>query len=206
VPANAVWAAERLLEVVAGRHGRAAFVARALNALSHLAEQLDETTMVDAAGASSDYVVLLQVLEQPEALAALRAVDPLGPARLRGLRARDWLLRQEGGTLTAEQMAAALGISRQAVDKRRNRNALIGLNLGRRGFAYPVWQVGEVGVLDGLETVLTALGDEDSWSKAAFFLTKNVWLDGGTPLAVLRGGEIPRVVAAAEHLGDQVAV
>ena len=144
--------------------------------------------------------------EPSEGLAILRDIDPLEPARVRGLQAQDWLLHEEGGTRSAEQMAVALGITRQAVNKRRSRNALIGLSLGRRGYAYPTWQIGDSGTLDGLAAVLTALGDENAWSRVAFFLTTNVWLDGETPLAVLRRGEIPRVVAAAERLGDQVAV
>ncbi|MGI8475160.1 MAG: hypothetical protein ACR2OO_02115 [Thermomicrobiales bacterium] len=205
VPTNTVLAAERLLDVVATRHGHAAFIARALNALATLAEQSDERTMVEATGASSDYSALLQVLEQLAALAALRAVDPLGPARLRGLRAREWILRQEGGAFTSGQMAAALGISRQAVDKRRKRSALIGIELGRRGYSYPAWQLGAEGVLDGLESVLADLRGESAWAQAAFFLTSNVWLDGETPLAALRRGDVGRVVRAALMRGEQLA-
>ena len=60
------------------------------------------------------------------------------------------MLGPDCGTFTATQIGQALGISRQAVDKRRKHGSLIGLDLGRRGFAYPAWQVGPRGTLDGL--------------------------------------------------------
>lgn len=205
-PGNTVEAAARLLGAVVDSRAKAAFAARVLDALADLAERSDEASLVDAAGASSNVAALVQVLEQPAALAALRRRDPLGPARLRGLRAQDWILGEAGGFLTAAQLGHALGITRQAVDKRRKQGALIGLDLGRRGFAYPAWQVGPQGVLAGLPAVLAELRDETPWAQAAFFLTTNVWLDGETPLAVLRRGEIERVLNAARLLGDQVAV
>jgi hypothetical protein len=205
-PHNTVDATARLLGVAAERRAGAAFLARALNALATIAERADEATLIDAAGAPSDYAALVQLLERPEVLADLRAVDPLAPARIRGLRARDWLLREEGGIVSAAQAAQALGVTRQAVDKRRKRGTLIGLDLGRRGYAYPVWQIGPEGALPGLDAVLRELRDESPWGQAAFFLTTNVWLDGATPLAALRRGEVDRVLRAAELLGDQVAV
>jgi hypothetical protein len=205
-PAYTVDAAARLLSAVRGNHGKAAFAARALDALAEIAERTDERTLVEAAGAPSNVAALARALDQPEALAEVRRRDPLAPARLRGVRAQDWLLQAEGGTLTAVEIGRALGISRQAVDKRRKRGALIGLDLGRRGFAYPAWQVGPTGVLAGLPAVLAELGDDSAWGQAAFFLTTNVWLDGDTPLAALRRGESERVLQAARLLGDQVAV
>src|SRR5262249_27521061 len=131
--------------------------------------------------------------------------DPLRPARLRGLRAQDWLVHQEGGTLSAAEMGRALGITRQAVDKRRKHGRLIALDLGRRGFAYPAWPLGTTGTLTGLPTVLAELRDESPWGQAAFFLTSNVWLEGETPLAALRRGDVEPVLQAARLLGDQIA-
>src|SRR5690606_41693050 len=58
-------------------------------------------------------------------------------ARLRGLRMRARLLAAEGGTLSSTEVADLLGITRQAVNKRRKAGRLIGLATGRRGYAYP---------------------------------------------------------------------
>jgi hypothetical protein len=205
-PANTVDAAARLLATVARSRGKAAFAARALDALADLTERTDEEALIDAAGAPSNVAALVQALEHPEALVEIRRRDPLGPARVRGLRAQDWILRAEGGILTAEQIGQLLGITRQAVDKRRRQGTLIGLELGRRGFAYPAWQVGPTGTLAGLPGVLAELSGETPWGQAAFLLAANVWLDGETPLAALRRGETERVLNAARLLGDQVGV
>lgn len=73
----------------------------------------------------------------PDALGALQKPDPLAAAWLRGLLARAQLLESEGGPLTVDQVARLLGISRQAVEKRRCGGKLLGLDTGKRGYLYP---------------------------------------------------------------------
>ena len=73
--------------------------------------------------------------------------------------------------------------------------------MGRRGNAYPVWQIG----LPGLEEVLTELRDRDPWTQAAYMLAPNRWFDGETPLHALRVGKRNAVLAAARLYGEQVA-
>jgi biotin operon repressor len=184
---------------------RQAFLARALNALVRLTPALAERELSQAVAAPSDLEVLLRALESPEALAALLPDDPLVAARLRGLRARDALLQAEGGTMSAEQVSEILGISRQAVDKRRRAGRLIGLDTGRRGYAYPAWQLHGHGLLPGLGAVLTALASHDSWMQAAFFLESNPYLDDKSPLAQLRNGAIEAVIHAARASGEHGA-
>jgi biotin operon repressor len=180
---------------------RAAFLARALNALAGLTPDVGDEALGDAAGAPSDYEVLLRALEEPTAIAALQPTDPLIGARLRGMQARQELLRIEGGALSGEQVATALGLTRQAVDKRRRAGKLIGLNTGRRGYAYPAWQLGMNGVLAGLEDVLAELSVRDPWMQAAFFVSGDPRLDGATPLDELRRGNIEAVQRAARGYG-----
>ncbi len=184
---------------------RAAFLARGLNALTRLAENLEEKALGDAVGAPSDYAVLLSVLGEPEAVAELQRQDPLARARLRGLHTRAHLLEAEGGSLTAEEAAKRLHLTRQAVDKRRRAGRLLGLHVGRRGYAYPAWQFGEHGVLPGLEEVLADLRDHDPWMQVGFFLNGNVRLNGKAPLAELRHGHIEAVRHAARAYGEQGA-
>ncbi|HVC34329.1 MAG TPA: hypothetical protein VNL16_12535 [Chloroflexota bacterium] len=184
---------------------RAAFLARAFNALAQLAAALDERTLGDAAGAPSDYAVVLRALEDPAALSMLAQTDPLAAARIRGLHERARIFDAEGGTLSADEVAAVLEISRQGVDKRRRAGRLIGLTRGRRGYAYPAWQFTEHGCLPGLEETLTALGDADSWMQATFFLTPNVRLGDEIPLNALRRGQREPVLRAARAYGEQGA-
>jgi hypothetical protein len=181
---------------------RFAFLARAMNALSGIVQDLDEEALSHATGASSDRAVLLHALEHPSTVGVLEREDPLAEARLRGLRARDQILSAEGGTLSAGRVADHLRISRQAVDKRRQAGKLIGLDIGRHGYAYPSWQFDERGVLPGLQDVLSNMRIRDPWMQAGFFLSGDPRLQGATPLERLRHGDVDAVVLAARGYGQ----
>jgi hypothetical protein len=184
---------------------RRAFLARGLIGLARIAAELDKRTLSSATGAPSDYAVLVDALQAPAAVAILTEDDPLAGARLRGLEMRERLVRAEGGVLGAEQVARHLGISRQAADKRRRAGRLLALSMGRRGYAYPVWQFAQEGVLPGFEQVLAELGAQDPWMQAAFFLSGDARLDGMTPLAALREGRSESVCRAARGYGEHSA-
>src|SRR5215207_7044940 len=109
-----------------------------------------------------------------------------------GVRARRVLLEAEGGTVSSGQAAELLGITPQAVDKRRRAGKLLALPVGR-AYLYPVWQFderGRGGVLQGLEEVLGSFGVEDAWMRVSFFLRQYGRLGDKRPLDVLRDGEI----------------
>lgn len=192
--APALQAAVRVLD---GPPLRAAFATRALNALLRLAETLPEKDLSVAVSAQSDAgTVLLGLLARPS-VAALN--DPLFAARVRGVAARDELLAQEGGLLRGEDVAKLLHVSRQAVDRRRIQGKLLGLELGRRGFLYPAWQLGESGTLSGLERVLVSLRDKEvsPLAQVRFFLSGSSRLRGQRPLDRLREGDIDAVMRDA---------
>ncbi len=198
---------EAAAEVIAADLGgaRAPFLARAFYALKQLLAEVDEEALADAAGAPTDLQALVRALEHPAVAGLLAARDPLAPARLRGLLARQQLLEAEGGTISAAEAAALLHLTRQAVDKRRKARTLLALPIGRHGYAYPLWQFGEEGTLPGLEQVLQALGDAGPWMRVAFFLNGNARLDGQRPLDLLRQGRNADVVRAAEAFGEHGA-
>src|SRR5688572_10117390 len=147
---------------------RAAFLARALNGLAELADALAPGALARARWAPTDYAALLYAVQDPETLAGWRRQDPLADARLRGLEARARLVAAEGGILTTERVAALLGLSRQAVDKRRRAGRLLALVTGRRGYLYPAWQFGREGPLPGQEEILGAFDGADPWVQAAW--------------------------------------
>jgi hypothetical protein len=179
-------------------------IRRAINAVLRFAE-LSEASVVEATASPSDLVVLLRALSSGELLDDLRSFEPLAPAFIRGIETQRRLVEEHGGTRSAEQIAQMLGISRQAVDKRRRSHALIALNMGRHGYRYPVWQFTKSGSLPGLEDVLQALEGHDEWMQIAFFLGNNPRLGGETPVDMLKAGELKRVVYAAQAYGEHGA-
>jgi hypothetical protein len=181
------------------------FMARALAALEDLAGHLDAPTMGLLSEPASGYGVLLGALEQPRALEALRREDPLAAARVRGLRLREELLNAEGGAIGASETAARLHITRQAVDKRRRAGKLLAVELGRRRWLYPTWQVQDGQVLPGLEEVLSDLSTHDPWMQLGFFLSGDYRLGERTPLDALRQGRLADVRTAARAYGEHGA-
>jgi hypothetical protein len=143
--------------------------------------------------------------ERPEAIETLVQEDPLASARVRGLRARERLLTEEGGTLRAAEVARHLGLTRQAVNRRRQKGTLLALDAGRYGYLYPAWQFGPTGTLRGLDTVLEALSHLDPWTRHAFMLGANARLGGRRPIDLLRAGDARPIVAAAAAFGEHGA-
>src|SRR5688572_15271520 len=148
VDSEAAAVANKLLSVAATDGSRAAFITRSLSALVRVTERASRQTLLDALAASSDVEALLRVLDRAEVLDQGLDADILA-ARTRGTLARHWLLTEEGGAGTAEQIGRLLGLTRQAIDNRRRAGRLLALESGKRGYLYPVWQVEDGRVLPG---------------------------------------------------------
>ena len=185
---------------------RQVFARRALRAVADLSRRMEEPSLREAVSAPSDYGVLLAALEAEPGFSLLTRDDPLAGARLRGLAARQDLLAREGGSLGVQEVAKLLRLSRQAVHKRHLAGRLLAIDCGRHGYVYPAWQFVPEGVLPGLEEVLRALADHDSWMQLAFFVSENDALDDETPLAALRRDDLPAVLRAARLYGEHAAL
>jgi biotin operon repressor len=181
------------------------FVTRAINALRGLEHELPKERIEEASAASTDYLVLFKAMTAPSVATQMAAKDPLAAARLRGAERQQRLLEASGGVLSGEQAAKILGISRQAVDKRRRQGQLIGLTQGKRGYAYPAWQFEGGRTLANLESVLDALRTHDPWMQLNFFVNASDRLNGRSPLEQLRSGELEPILHAAESYGEQGA-
>ena len=116
------------------------------------------------------------------------------------------MLEISGGALSSEQVAEVLGISRQAVDKRRSSNQLLALTQGRRGYSYPSFQFEDGKTIKGLEEVLSQLKALDPWMQMVFFTSTNERLDGKTPIKSLHEGLVNEVVQVASGYGEQGAL
>ena len=82
---------------------------------------------------------------------------------------------------------------------------MLGLPAGNGAFLYPAWQFDARGPVPGLDTVLAKMTVASPWMRAAFFLSGDATLNGETPLAVLRRGDVEAVVRAAAMYGEQGA-
>jgi hypothetical protein len=178
---------------------------RALRAVSKAIANSPIQALAEAASAPTDVEVLVRALQQPDTIETLRSDDPLAPARLRGLRERERLLEVEGGTFSADDVAKHLNITRQAVNKRRQQGALVGLDAGRHGYLYPAWQFVREGTIPDLEPLVEALSGHDPWMQHIFMVSGNTRLEDRTPLEALRQGLLDDVLTAARALGEHGA-
>lgn len=124
-------------------------------------------------------------------------------ARKAGAWRRGELLREHGGTCSAEQAARRLGLSKPAVLERAENGRLIGLRvLKQNAVRFPVFQfaASDETLIPGLDEVLKELREEpslDAWTKCNFLLSPRDSLKGATPLSLLRKGQVKKVVALA---------
>jgi len=170
-----------------------------------LRKKLDDEALVAAVEAPTDFDALILSLERsgPEVFSA---TDPLFAAKLRGLQARKQLTEDAGGLLSSPQVAKLLNMTNAAVHKRIKANTLLAVNQGKRGNFFPAFQFTQNGeVLTGVAQVVAELakGGHDGWGAVRFFLSDSDRLEGRTPLAALRDGEVDRVVHAARWYGQQ---
>jgi hypothetical protein len=181
------------------------FVSRLLRFVRDLEEDLPNTRIDEASAARTDFEVILDALNASPKIGELVAEDPFAAAKLRGLKRKQQMLEQAGGTFSSEEVAKAIGISRQAVDKRRLSNQLLALTQGKRGYGYPRFQFEDGKTLKGLEEVLSQLKTLDPWMQLIFFATPNERLRGTTPIEALRQGDSELVIEAARGYGEQGA-
>jgi hypothetical protein len=167
---------------------------------------LSDESVVNATSAPTDFAALVRALSSQDLLNKLledlKQAEPLAPAFIRGIEAKRRLIEENGGVFTAEQVAQIIGISRQAVEKRRQSGKLVAVSTGRHGYLYPAWQFNESGTLAGLQDVLAVLEPHDEWMKTIFFVSKNPRLGDRTPVEMLKSGKLKQVLDTALVYGE----
>jgi hypothetical protein len=181
------------------------FLSRWMRFVRNLEEDLSSTRIEEASAAPTDFEVVLDALNASPKIGQLASEDPFLAAKLRGLKRKQQILEHAGGTFTSGEVAEAIGISRQAVDKRRLSNQLLAITQGKRGYGYPRFQFDDGKTLCGLEQVLNALKALDPWMQLIFFASPNERLGGITPIESLRSGRVEAVAEAAQGYGEQGA-
>jgi hypothetical protein len=91
-----------------------------------------------------------------------RVEDKLANALARGLAARKKMVVDEGGSMSAEEAARQLGISKRAILRRYQKGQLIAWREERlKAVRFPVWQFKEHQVLNGIRETLAVLNAGD---------------------------------------------
>lgn len=106
------------------------------------------------------------------------------------------------GAITAPKVAKLLGTSRQTPHDRVNSGTLLGVQ-DRGAWYFPSWQFdfeGPDGVIAGLPDVLRSI-HASPLGKISWLMRLNGFLDGASPLEVLKRGEIDRVISLAQSVG-----
>lgn len=133
--------------------------------------------------------------------------NQLARATVRGLEVRQQLAEAEGGSLSSEETARLLRISKTAVLKRLDAGRLLAWREERLQAArFPHWQFDAHGqVLPGLEEVLAILNQDerlDAWGKILFFLQEKTSLADRRPLDLLRAGRLQEVCLTAHAYAE----
>lgn len=128
--------------------------------------------------------------------------DTIEEALQRGRRIKLELLQRSGGLLSANQTAAKLGISSQALEAL---TSLIALRTDGEVAGYPAFQFESQAMLKGIAKLLAAIQVDDPWSRLNFCFLRLQELNGRTPVEAIRAGEIDAVVLAASHFGEHGA-
>jgi hypothetical protein len=100
--------------------------------------------------------------------------------------------------LTSDQLATRAGLkTRQSVHDWLKKGRIIGWQSAKRGYVFPAGQLDDRGrPLKGLDRIVPQF--EDGYAAWVWLTTPRAALDGTTPLARLRKGEVDRVALAAE--------
>ena len=103
--------------------------------------------------------------------------------------------------LNSDTMAERLGVSRETVNRMRQRGELLGLEGARRGVRYPEWQLVQPGQLPlpRMAALFRVLGDP--WSVYRFLMQTHPELGGCRALDALLQGDAESAVGLAGDLG-----
>lgn len=183
---------------------QAAFLRRAMSALERISANVSAKTLSDALAAPTDAGSVAQLLSSSDVIgAAVTELDPLVPALARNVEHRQRLLELAGGVLSADEAGRILGITRQAVDKRRRANSVLAVREGS-DWRYPACQFSEGEVIAGIPDVVRGFAAVGPWAALDFLLAPDTALGGQSPLDMLRSGKhelVLRLVRANETDG-----
>ena len=157
-------------------------------------------------GGNDSISVLVDELLTSDMFAATIEPDLELKAKLRGLKAREQMLKYQGLSWTSDVVAQYLKITPQMVSKKRRGKKLLGLSFGNKEYIYPAWQFDRNGTLPGLDRVLLVLdeGLVPDWDKLRFLVTRDPRLAEKSPVELLQSNQLEAVIVMAKVYGVQL--
>jgi hypothetical protein len=129
--------------------------------------------------------------------AGARRADKLANALARGLSVREKMATEEGGSMSAEEAARQLGMTKQSVLNLYHAGKVLAWRTEKQGsLRFPVWQFDEVMAQLNKAVML------DDWAKIGFFLQTHERLGGRRPLDFLKENKLADVLQAAQAYGQ----
>jgi hypothetical protein len=120
-------------------------------------------------------------------------LEPFAAAIARMAAVKADLAERAGGLLPATAVAAMLGVTRAAVDKRRAAGRLLAVKV-RGDWRYPAAQFAGCEAVPGLDEVIARKPNGTGWTILGFLLAPEAPLGGATPLEALRAGRLAEVL------------
>lgn len=183
-----------------------AFLKRSVRMLERVSSSASSEALQSALSSPTDVGGVATLLSDLAPLDVdLSSVDPFVEAMARGAAVKQELLSSGGGGLSSSQVSRALGITRQAVDKRRIRRALLAVPNGSGEYLYPACQFTSAGVVPGIEEALRAFQIRNPWTQLSALLAPAPALGGRSILEALKSGDAERAIAVAASFGEQAA-
>lgn len=160
----------------------------------------DDETVAAALKAPTDVEALSYVASEPATSPAVAELNPLADLLAEGAKVKQELLAEAGGAVGINDVAGILGITRQAVNKKRRAHRLIAVSHGHE-HVYPAAQFLDGMLVPGLARALDVMPVRDPWMRLEWLLTADEELGGMSPLDALKAGRVEEVIANARGYG-----
>ncbi len=208
---KATWA-EAAFEASVGRRPatelKEVLFARSAYALLALVREMPESVVRAALAAPTALGSMARLVADGAVLApGAEAAEPLAASYARSVERRRRVLKRAGGEIGATEVGALLGISRQAVDKRRGEGKLLAIRSPSGDYRYPSAQfTADGGVVPHLAEWLAVCGWRSEWMQLQLLVARPRTLGGRTVCEALASGNdalVDEALRLAETAGEQ---
>jgi hypothetical protein len=191
---SATWA-EAAFEASVGRRPatelKEVLFARSAYALLALVREMPESVVRTALAAPTALGSMARLVAEGAVLApGAEAAEPLAASYARSAERKRRVIERAGGVIGATEVGALLGISRQAVDKRRGEGKLLAIRSPSGDYRYPSAQfTADGGVVPHLTEWLAGCGWRDQWMQLQLLVGRPETLRGRTVCEALASGD-----------------